>query len=1014
MSYQELTPQQWESVKVVFEGVLERAPSERVSYLAASVNDPVVLSEVERLLAHHVESGGFLSHPGFPLTPSSAISEPGHSFVGGELVAARFRILRFLARGGMGEVYEAEDLELHERVALKFIRAELLHDEKSLERFKREVHLARQVTHPNVCRVYELFRHSRSQEKALGNDVVVFVAMELLEGETLAECLKRQPRLCVEDALAIASQMAAGLGAAHACGIIHRDFKPGNVHLIPRAQGVRVVVTDFGLALRSHSEFSLADSLTMPGQVFGTPAYMSPEQVEGRDLTPASDIYSLGLVLYQMVTGSRAFEADTPLSMAVRRIKEDPPSPRTLVPDLDRRWEAVILHCLERKPQDRFQTADEVADALSSKSKLRSKVRYRRILIPAVAAILVTVPAIYYFLSHQTPPLTNKDTIVIADFTNRTGDPVFDDALKQGLSVALDQSPFLNILPERKLRATLAMMGRPADDPVNQKTAIEVCVRTGSSAVLSGSIASLGSEYVLLLSAINCQPGDTLAQVQAVAASKEKVLDALDQAAARIRSKLGESRGSIQKFDTPIAEATTTSLDALKIYSLANKAASEKGDATSIPLLKSALALDPKFASAYIGLATAYSNQGETGLAMQYAQKAYDLREHTSELEKLRIVAFYNDIESGDLNESLKAYEIWAQEYPRSENAHNNLGTTYYDLGRYEQALPEFLKATELVPDDGVNYANLIGVYVALNRFDEAKAAYRTAVARHLDSSEVRSNEYGLAFLENDGSDMAQQVAWASGKPGVEDQFLSLESDTQAYYGQLDKARDFSWRAIESAKSNDEKEIAAQWMLESALREAEFGNSAQAQREASDALALSPTRDVQTLAALTLAQAGDRDRALKLATDLEKRYPKNTLINFYWLPSIRASIEIDRKNAANAIAILRAASPYDLANASAGPGGLLQPVYLRGEAYLLLHQGAQAAAEFQRFVSHRGVACNNPLAALGRLEIARASVLQGDSAKARAGYMNFFSLWKNADTTIPILKNAKVEYAALH
>jgi serine/threonine protein kinase/tetratricopeptide (TPR) repeat protein len=1010
-----LTPQQWENVKLVFEGVLEKTPSERISFLARSVHDPVVLSEVERLLAHHMESGGFLSQPGFPLTPSTTGSDPGQSFASGDLVAARFRILRFLARGGMGQVYEAEDLELHERVALKFIRSDLLHDDRSVERFKREVHLARQVTHLNVCRVYELFHHSRSNGEAIGAEAAVFVAMELLAGETLTEFLKGQPRLRVEDALPIAVQMAAGLGAAHGCGIVHRDFKPGNVHLVPRAQGIRVVVTDFGLALQSSHELSLAASVTMSGQVLGTPAYMSPEQVEGKDLTPASDVYSLGLVLYQMVTGARAFEADTPLSMAVQRIKEDPTPPRTLVPGLDRQWETVILRCLKRNPKDRFQTGDEVADALRGKSKIRGTARVdRRILVASLTAALVIVPAVFYFLWNRTPALTDKDTIVISDFTNRTGDPVFDDALKQGLSVALDQSPFLNILPERKLRATLAMMGRPADEPVNQKTALEVCVRTGSSAVLSGSIAGLGSEYVLLLRAVNCQPGDTLAQVQAIATSKEKVLDALDQAAAKIRRKLGESRGSVQKFDTPIAEATTTSLDALKVYSLANKAESEKGDAASIPLLKSALALDPKFASAYIGLATAYSNQGETGLAMQYAQKAYALREHTSELEKLRIIVFYNDIESGDLNESLKAYQIWSQEYPRSESAHNNLGTTYYDLGRYEQALPEILKATELVPDDGVNYANLIGTYVALNRLDDARAAYRTAMARHLDSSEVRSNEYGLAFLENDAGEMAQQVAWASGKPGVEDNFLSLESDTQAYYGHQDKARELSWRAVESAKSNDEKEIAAQWMLESALRDAEFGNSAQARQQAGDALELAPTRDVQVMAALALAQAGDRDRALKLAGDLEKRYPKNTLINFYWLPSIQASVEIDRKNAANAIAILHAASPYDLANSSAGPGGLMQPDYLRGEAYLLLHQGAQAEAEFRKFVTHRGVACNNPLAALARLGIARAAVLEGNSQKARDSYMSFFSLWKDADTTIPILKKARVEYAALH
>jgi tetratricopeptide (TPR) repeat protein len=492
------------------------------------------------------------------------------------------------------------------------------------------------------------------------------------------------------------------------------------------------------------------------------------------------------------------------------------------------------------------------------------------------------------------------------------------------------------------------------------------------------------------------------------------VLDALDQAAEKVRRKLGGSRKSVQKFDTPIAQATTTSLEALKVFSLASKAESEKGYAASIPLLKRAIELDPSFAMAYAGLAISYADLGETGLGAQYIERAYQLRERTSDPEKVQIISYYNDMVSGDLNESLKAFELWAQEYPRSESAHINLGSTYFELGQYEQALTEFLKASELVPDDGVNYANLIGGYAALNRLKEARAIYQKAVAKHLDSSEVRSNEYGVAFLEGDAGEMASHLSWASGKPGVEDIFLSLQADTEGYYGRSDRARDFSWRAVESAKRNGEKEIAAQWLLESALREAEFGNSAQAQREASDALALAPARDVQTVSALALAQAGDRERALAIADDLQKRYPRNTMINFYWLPCIRASVEIGRDNPSRAVSILHAASAYDLANDAAGPGGLLQPVYLRGQAYLLLRQADQATAEFQKFIAHRGVAVNDPLAALAYLGMARASVLQGNAAKARADYMNFFALWKDADATVPILKKAKAEYAALH
>jgi len=1010
----ELTPQQWEQVKILFADALEKPAAERISFLAEAVNDSQVRSEVERLLAHHVDSGGFLSHPGFPLTPPSEL-ESNLSFAVGAQVASRFRIIRFLARGGMGEVYEAEDLELHERVALKFVRGELLHDEKWLDRFKREVHLARQVTHPNVCRIYDLYRHSRSD---VSGDSIVFVAMELLEGETLADFLKRNARLRVEDALPIALQMAAGLGAAHAAGIVHRDFKPGNVHLVSRASSVRVVITDFGLALRATHEDSRALSITGQGQVLGTPAYMSPEQVEGKDLTAASDVYSLGLVLYQMVTGVRAFDASTPLSMAVRRVKEDPDPPRALVPDLDRRWEAVILKCLERQPANRFPNGDSVADGLRGGTSVRSRRRVGwRTIVASLTAMIVMFAGALYIYSHRTKPLTDRDTIVVADFVNRTGDPVFDDALKQGVSVALEQSPFLNILGDRKIKETLALMGRPADDPITQKTGLEICVRTGSAALLAGSIANLGRQYVLALSAMNCQNGDRLVEAQVTAESKEKVLEALDQATAKVRRKLGESRNSVQRFDTPIAQATTTSLAALKIFSLASKTASEKGYAASIPLIKQAVALDPNFAMAYTDLATAYSNLGETGLATEFIQKAYQLRNGTSELEKLRISAFYNDLTQGDLTNDLKVFELWAQEYPRSENAHINLASTHFELGQYEQALTESLRAVDLAPDDGVNYANLIGVYAALNRLDEAKKAYQKAAARHLDNSEVRSNEYGVAFLEGDVDEMARQVAWASGKPGVEDVFFSLQADTEGFYGRLEKARELSWRAVESAKRNDENEIAAQWLLESALREAAFGNRSQAQHQAIEAMALAPTRDVQALAALALAQAGDGDRALKLADDLEKRFPKNTMINFYWLPSIRASVEIERndpsRDSARAIAILHAASPYELANSSAGPGGLMQPNYLRGQAYLLAHAGAQATAEFEQFNAHRGVAVNNPLGALASLGIARASVLQGNLTKARADYQNFLSLWKDADPAIPILQKAKAECAKI-
>ncbi|MFZ0479863.1 MAG: protein kinase [Terriglobales bacterium] len=1011
----ELTPQQWENVKALFESALEKTPAERSSFLNSAAADSQVRHEVERLLAHYVESGGFLSDPAIPRSSTSLARRPSQSFLPNDFLAERFRIRRFLARGGMGEVYEAEDAELRERVALKSIRSELLHDGRVLERFKREVNLARKVTHPNVCRIFDLFRQPGKAETSTSPSAVVFVTMELLEGETLAEFLRRQPHLSTDDAQPIALQMAAGLGAAHSAGVVHRDFKPGNVLLVQSNKGMRAVITDFGLALRSTPDLSLGVSVTGTGEVLGTPAYMAPEQVEGKGLTPASDVYSFGLVLYQMVTGTRAFEDTTPLAMAVRRIQESPIPPRTLVPNLDRRWEFVILKCLERDPRDRFQNGDEVADALRGETKHRGKWRSKTpVLLGSLALITALAIGGLYVRSHRSkPPLTDEDSILVSDFENRTGDPVFDDTLKKGLLVALEQSPFLNILPGRTIKEALLSMGRSADEAVTVKTGLEICVRTGGAAVLGASVAKLGSEYVLDLNAVNCQSGESLAAVEETAASKEKVLAALDRAATQVRKRLGESLSSVQRFAAPVEQATTPSLEALKVFSLASKAQSEKGDAESIPLLKRAIALDPSFAMAYTGLATSYSNLGETGLAREYIEKAYELRNHTSELEKIRIDAFYYDLVAGDLTKDLETFELWAQEYPRSEAAHINLGSTYFALGHYDRALTEDLKATELVPDDGVNYANLIGAYAALNRLDEAKGTYQKALARHLDSSQVRSNEYGVAFLEGDTSEMAEQLEWASGKPGVEDVFLSLQSDTEAFHGHADKAREFSWRAVESAKQNDEKEIAAQWRLESALREAEFGNRAKARKEAAQALSLAPTRDVQALAALVFAQAGDSAHARSLANDLEKRFPQNTMIKGYWLPSVRAAIEIERNNPSKAIELLRAAAPYDLANPSPGPGGLLQPVYTRGQAYLLLHQGDRAAAEFQRFHAYRGVVGNDPLGALAYLGMARAAVVEGNRGKARAAYEDFLTLWTDADPGIPVLRQARTEYAKL-
>ncbi|HXY06628.1 MAG TPA: serine/threonine-protein kinase, partial [Terriglobales bacterium] len=736
----ELTPEQWEKVKALFDANLDKPPAQRSQLLATTNEDPAVLEEVGRLLQSYGEAGNFLSASPLPSPIVPLLATEAQSFSPGDLLAQRFRITRFLARGGMGEVYEAEDVELREQVALKTIRSELLEDSHALDRFKREVHLAKQVTHPNVCRIFDLFRHATST-----NTSILLVSMELLRGETLAAYLARVGRMTWPEASPIALQMANGLGAAHEMGILHRDFKPGNVVLIEGAKGIRAVITDFGLALQPGDDSKRTAMQTGTGH-FGTPAYMSPEQVEGRTLTPASDVYSLGLVLYEMVTGTRPFDDPTPLSTAVRRLLETPKSPRTLVPDLDARGDRVILRCIERVPARRFATADEVAKAIKDEGRLAIPRTHRRRVVTwsfcVLGLILVGLVTLYYRW-HQAKPLTEKDTIVLADFSNATGDPVFDDVLKRALSVELGQSPFLNVLSDQKVSETLRMMGRPASQRLTGDISRELCLRTGSKVWLGGKISSLGSHYLIDLNAVACGSGDTLVGEQAEATAKEDVLKALSRASSALRTKLGESLPSVQKFNVPVA-ATTSSLDALKSYSVGAIAAFQKGDTAGIPFMKHAIELDPNFPMAYAALATYYGNLREPTLALEYATKAYQLRDRVSEREKLRISADYYAA-TGELEKEEQTYEVWIANYPRDHDAYSNLGVNYLLAGKYENALPQFQKALQLAPNNLLNHANLGVTYLYLDRLEDAKAAFDLALTRKLDGLILRLNIYSLA-----------------------------------------------------------------------------------------------------------------------------------------------------------------------------------------------------------------------------------------------------------------------------
>jgi tetratricopeptide (TPR) repeat protein len=611
----------------------------------------------------------------------------------------------------------------------------------------------------------------------------------------------------------------------------------------------------------------------------------------------------------------------------------------------------------------------------------------------------------------KTTPLTEKDTVVLADFDNTTGDAVFDGALKQALAVELEQSPFLNVLSDRKVSETLQMMGRPANERITVNVGRELCLRTGSKALLGGTISSLGSHYLIDLNAVACSTGDTLSKEQGEATGKEDVLKALSRASSSLRSKLGESLPSVQKFDVPI-EATTSSLEALKHYSMGIKIKGEKGDAPSIPFLKRAIELDPKFPMAYDGLAIAYINLSQPSHALEYATKAYQLRDRVSEREKLRISATYF-IATGELEKEAQTYELWTANYPRDSIPHRALGVTYGIMGQYEKALAEFQEALRLEPDVVTNYGNLGGTYLNLNRPDEAKAKFDQALAYKLDSANLRGNIYVLAFLRGDAEQMEQQVAWGAGKPGDEDFLLSTQSDTEAYYGRMNKARDFSRRAVDSAVRADSKETAAFWQVNAALREAELGNLASAKQGVTAALALSPGRDVKVVAALTLARTGDAPRAKALAEELEKSYPTNTVLKLYWLPTINAAIELNKSDSSQALVYLEATAPYDLAGPPPLQMGTLYPAYLRGQAYLLAHNGIAAVGEFEKLLDHRGIVQNFVTGSLAHLQIGRAYAMAGDTAKAKNAYQDFFALWKDADLDIPILKQAKAEYGKL-